>query len=124
MIWESEMFKLLRTIVETAGFALDTSADAEVIIPIITAANTRENIRITTRTLEGHERRASPISCFVAPKQGVFETPKSCSCLFCAGKIPDAISSVPEDCGYCGGTREVPESSTSYMPCPKCRPGR
>lgn len=25
------------------------------------------------------------------------------------------------NCEYCGGTGEVPESSTRYMPCPKCK---
>src|SRR5438552_15830229 len=27
-------------------------------------------------------------------------------------------------CNYCGGTGEVPESSTKYMPCPKCSKNR
>jgi hypothetical protein len=34
-----------------------------------------------------------------------------------AGKGQSAKS---EECGYCGGTGEVAESSTRYMACPRC----
>lgn len=31
------------------------------------------------------------------------------------------VPRLTNDCGYCGGTGEVPESSTRYMPCPVCQ---